>query len=33
MIYNHYHLKDVKEAFHQYEVNRSSIKGRIMLDI
>lgn len=33
MIYNHYHLKDVKEAFRQYEINRSSIKGRIMLDI
>lgn len=33
MIYCHYPLSEVKEAFHQFEVNRSSVKGRVMLDV
>lgn len=33
MIYTHYLLSEVKEAFKQFEVNRGAIKGRVMLDI
>lgn len=33
MIYTHYPLSDVKTAFRQFEINRSAIKGRVMLDI
>ena len=33
MIYTHYPLSGVKEAFRQFEINRSSIKGRVMLDV
>lgn len=33
MIYCHYPISKVKEAFELFEINHSSIKGRIMLDI
>ena len=33
MIYTHFPLSKVKEAFALYESNASSVKGRIMLDI
>ena len=33
MIYTHFPLSDVKNAFRQFEENRLAIKGRIMLDI
>lgn len=33
MIYTHYPLSEVREAFKQFEINRSTIKGRVMLDI
>lgn len=33
LIYKTYPLSDVKEAFKEYELNRSAVKGRIMLKI
>ncbi|MGN0285764.1 MAG: galactitol-1-phosphate 5-dehydrogenase [Segatella copri] len=33
MIHTHYPLSDVKNAFKEFENNRSAVKGRIMLDI
>ena len=33
MISSHYHISEVKFAFKQFEINRNSIKGRVMLDI
>lgn len=33
MIYKHYSLKDVKQAFENFEKNRSAVSGRIVLDI
>ena len=33
MIYTHYPLSLVKDAFKEYETNASAVKGRIMLDI
>lgn len=33
MIHCHYPLSEVKKAFNLFEVNRSSVKGRVMLDI
>ena len=33
MIYTHFPLSEIKEAFKLYEENASSVKGRIMLDI
>lgn len=33
MISRHYHISEVKKAFKQFETNRKSIKGRVILDI
>ena len=33
MIYAHYPLSHIKKAFNEFEINRMSVKGRIMLDV